>query len=712
MEKSRAEKLCCLPVILFLSLLFGGYILLMLESMRSGTENYAITALVKNAFLGSGAGISGFHIAAAIFSAAACFLISLSLLRSRCRLLRFLLKYRWQVSAVIFLVIVLLDINNTSLHIWSETWDPGLAAQTQPLWGVARNIRSDEWATWSVFSISQGSSGFQAVNPLMSAGSGVDTAWISVGGIPAFSLSGFFKPFYWGFLFLGISRGYSFLFAARILLLFNVSYEAALRYTHKNTPFSLAAAMLFTLSPYVQWWFSQSIAEVLIFGQGMILCLMRYLEEKDGIKKWLWSAMLFYTLGCFVMISYVAWLVAAAWLIIPVCIMLLVQRRDHLHKADLLCLLLPLLVTAGLLGIIVHQSWDTLMAVKNSIYPGTRLITGGLFRVPFVTDAYSALLPFIRPDNINQCTCASFITFAPLGLILWICGLRKSRKAEAFDIILAAGEAVALFFNCFHIPVWLAQITLLSQANRIELLFGVADTILLLRSLCRKGSVSWYLALLFAVIIGAARILLIRTKFDPGLIVMMMLLGLYVAVIYVLLISGRGNKTGVRAAAVVLGLVAILGGCFVNPLQVGISAAQDMQIVRDIQAVDPDRDSTWIVEGTWPATELPLLAGRKTLSTQAYPNVSFWKDLDPREQYINEYNRLCHISIALDEGSETTFRLRSADQLQLSLTPDDLKTLQVGYIMTTKRYPPDSAEGFRFHLECESGPWLIYSLTN
>ena len=71
MEKSRAKKLCCLPVILFLSLLFGGYILLMLESMRSGTENYAITALVKNAFLRSGAGISGFHIAVAIFSAAA-----------------------------------------------------------------------------------------------------------------------------------------------------------------------------------------------------------------------------------------------------------------------------------------------------------------------------------------------------------------------------------------------------------------------------------------------------------------------------------------------------------------------------------------------------------------------------------------------------------------------------------------------------------------
>ena len=33
----------------------------------------------------------------------------------------------------------------------------------------------------------------------------------SIGGVPAFSLAAFFKPFYWGFLALGAAKGYGFL---------------------------------------------------------------------------------------------------------------------------------------------------------------------------------------------------------------------------------------------------------------------------------------------------------------------------------------------------------------------------------------------------------------------------------------------------------------------------------------------------------------------
>ena len=107
-----------------------------------------------------------------------------------------------------------LNLNGSSLSIWSNYLKG--AEQYKPILGSAREIRSDDWAVWSTFTISQGFSGWPAVSQAI-AGGNISTLWISIGGIPAWNLAFLFKPLYWGFLLLGTDRGFSFLFRIGLL---------------------------------------------------------------------------------------------------------------------------------------------------------------------------------------------------------------------------------------------------------------------------------------------------------------------------------------------------------------------------------------------------------------------------------------------------------------------------------------------------------------
>jgi len=233
----------------------------------------------------------------------------------------------------LFFLYVAFELNGTSLYRWSVYF--GGAEEYRPLFGTARAVRGDEWAAWSAFTMSQEYAGWPAVNRLIADGD-ISTVWISVGGIPAFNPAVIFKPLYWGFLLLGTDKGISILWVLRFILLFFVSFEFARVYTGNNRKLSFAAAMMITLAPYVQWWFSQSIAEVFIFGQGMLLCLHFYLGSDKRGSRMAAAAMLAYCLGCYVMIGYPSWLISTLYVLIPAAGVMIAQNRSCLGKKDIL----------------------------------------------------------------------------------------------------------------------------------------------------------------------------------------------------------------------------------------------------------------------------------------------------------------------------------------------------------------------------------------
>ncbi|NTU77118.1 MAG: hypothetical protein HGA90_04820, partial [Alphaproteobacteria bacterium] len=264
--------------------------------------------------------------------------IGFSIMSGKTKLIRFCYRNRYLIALAVLIVCVLLKLNGNSFYSWSE-WLRG-GELYRPLFGTARAVRGDDWAVWSTFTISQGLAGWPAVSQAI-AGGNISTLWISVGGIPALNLALLFKPLYWGFLLLGAERGFSFLWTLRFLLLFFVSFELAMRYTAKKPWLSFAAAMLLTFSPYVQWWYSQSVAEVLIFSQGMLLCLMAYVDSNSRTMRILLAVLLAYCIGCLTMIAFPAWVISTFYVVFAVAIALLISNRKRLHKADIPTLLLP-----------------------------------------------------------------------------------------------------------------------------------------------------------------------------------------------------------------------------------------------------------------------------------------------------------------------------------------------------------------------------------
>ena len=604
-------------------------------------------------------------------------------------------KYCWAGLVLVALGWVLLGLNNSSVMIWRESLEGVIAS---PLWGHARIIRGDEWAVWTPMVFSQASLGWPGVNTAISAGN-IDPVLISVGGIPAWTLAAVFKPFYWGFLLLGTTAGYSLMTLLRFTGLFAVSYGCALYYTKRSRPLSLAATCLLTLSPYVQWWFSQSICEILLFSQAMVLCWIRVLNAESAPRRLAFGALGAWCFGCFLLVSYPAWQVPVGYLVLAVIIWLTIRNRKTLKVSRILPGLAPLAVVAVLLFFIVRNSWPTLMRVKDSAYPGQRLYTGGDRPRQLFTGFLSLFFPILAPTVSNTSELANFLSFAPAGIVLTVWQYWKTKEKDPLSIILLAMIAVFGILALVPLPAWMAKWTLLAQCVRPGMAIGLCDLLLLLRALARaekwqKRKASLALALGCSVCsVGLA-----WWQLKPQVYWVPVLLVVAFGVFW-LLFSGACKKL----TAVTLCLLSVVAGCFVNPVQKGFDVVDNLSVVSFVKEANLDPDSTVIaMEDDYPNTNALLFTGFKCFnSTQPYADPEKWAPVDPEKKWLDIYNRLAHVSLKISE--ETGFDLYNGDRIIARLTLKDLQTLGVNTLLTQNNYP-------ELRLLHENKDWKLFSL--
>ena len=708
---------------LLCSLGVGGCTLLtgLLPALRASAADQAGTAELLRSALSA---LRPLPVLAAPAVSAFFFCVFRALYTGRDGWVRALYRRRLPLSAALFALCVALNLNNTSLARWMTVAAQADAASA-PLWGMARGIRSDEWAVWSAFTLAQSAEGWPAVSPLI-AGGGTDALWISVGGIPALSPALLLKPLYWGFPLFGADRGFSFLFAGRMLLLFHVSHELALEYTGGRKKWSVAAAFLLTFSPGVQWWFSQSPAEVLIFGQGILLCLIRSLRASRASARLAWSAGAAWCLGCYVMIGYPPWLISCLYLILPAAALLLVRSRKRPRPRDLPLYLLPALASLGLVGFLAYGSRETLGAVLASVYPGARLSTGGGAGPELLAGPGAVLIPLIRQAGFNPSETSSFALLPGLGLFLAAAGMIRTKKKDPFGILLIAAELFLGAFAFFGFPPFLARITLLSRVNRPEMALGVADTILLVRAAAAGPSFSrktagaaagaFFFLYLFcsraclpAPLPAVAAVALAGAAVIPGLLGGAPRRNLPAGAPEPSRVSALPRRRGIPALCLLCAL-ALAGGAFVNPLQRGLACVENLAPVRALKALDGGPGETWLAEGDWPLSNLPLLAGKRTVCcTQPYPDPDFWAELDPAGTYRDCYNRFCNITVALTDAAPTAFSNPSEDHLLVALNFDDLEKLGVTHVMTARNLP-ERIGRCAFELLREEGGFRFYRL--
>jgi hypothetical protein len=634
--------------------------------------------------------------------------IALSMIFGKSKFIRFCYRKRYWIALVILSVSIILKLNGTSLSCWSNFLNG--ADQYKPIWGSAREVRSDEWAVWSAFTISQGFSGWPAISPAI-AGGNVSTLWVSVGGIPALNLALIFKPMYLGFPLLGTERGFSFLWTLRPLLLFLVSFEFAMRYIEKKTWLSFCAAMVITFAPYVQWWSSQSVAEVLIFAQGILLCLDSYINSSSRKARILISVLLAYCIGCYVMIAHVSWLISTFYVVLAIAIVIFLRNRKRLTRADIPTLLLPVVIVVGYLSIIVLSDMTTLNLVRNSVYPGNRLITGGGFfqSANYFTGLYSLLLPFVPAPFSNSCELSGFLTFAPAGLILACYSFITTRKKDPLSIALISIELFFLYFLIVGVPAVVAKATLLFECNRMNIALGLADIILLFRGLSRSKAMPIPLAITSTLVSAALNVLMLFKFYPVPKLVLIGFIVLYILLFYMIYRHQYDHAVRKKILIFALSCVMLSAGAFVNPIQQGIQCVTETNLVKTLTSIQNTSDDVYLVEGNWPLTNVPLLAGKNCFdSTQVYPDPEKWRTVDPSGQYETIYNRFSHISLNLITD-QTRFRLQSGDLIVVDFCVDDLKVYNIRYLMTQKDY--SSLSGYKFALVGVADDWNVYQIT-
>lgn len=596
-------------------------------------------------------------------------------------------------ALIVFAVLwVVLRLNSTHLFAWNNYIHGN---EGRPLFGAARTIRRDEFVLWTPMALSQRYIGWPGISTLM--GNGTDVTWVSMGGLPAWNTALVFKPLYWGFLLLGADRGLSFLCVARLVLLFEVSRRTALLYTGNNRGMSIAAAVLLTLSPMVQWFISQSIAEILIFGQGMVLAVNGLLGSESFRRRFLFALLNGWLLGCLVLIGYPAWIIPAVYVILAAWIYLFLRPsvKDRGKKAG--CLLLGLIPFLAVLGAVVYGSWDTLMAVKNSAYPGGRLITGGLrdgsaitgevWNPAFKIDLASVFFPLDNIEfKISNCVdAAPFLGFAPAGVVLSLWHQWREKKADKPAIALMSVMAVFWLFTFVQLPAWLCKITLLSQCSRPAFPIGICEVILLIRARSRGGISDPRTAAAAAVISAAVNVAGIKFSgiVNPGTAQLLILSVLYLFVFLAVYSDFRG--AGNRLAAFFLCCVLLLAGGFVNPVQRGLEMLDGFELVSTLKSIENGPDDLYALEGGYPLSDVPLLAGKRCISTdQPYADPDRWAPVDPEGKFMNVYNRLCHVAVELAEpGEETDFR-EGGNYIFVRLTREDLAALGVSYLITPR----------------------------
>jgi len=630
--------------------------------------------------------------------------------------LRFVYRYRYILALVILVAGVLLEISGSSIacmgkYIGSDT--------TGTVFGMPRDIRSDEFATFTPFIFSQqyNASGAYPYFSETIRGAVTDTAIVYA--LPSWDIVTIFRPFLWGYLILGPAKGLSFFWIARLLALFLVSFEFAMVYTKKDYWLSLAAAFLISLAPIVQWWFAiNGIAEMLICGQAALLCVHHYMRTEKTWKRALASLLFFWCGGVYILTFYPAWEIPLLYAFAALFIGVVLENRKGFvfsWKKDIPIIAAgAVLLAAGLLYVL-NKSADTIQTVMNTVYPGKRVVTGGGEWTGLFKYGASLFLPLKSVGLIvNPCETSAFFDLFPLGVLLALYVIFFEKKRDRILIPLLAAQAVLFAYCIFGFPEAVARITFLSMSapHRVLLTVGLINVLLLVRSMAvAERKVRLGIAAAISVVLAVGVSLLCRRATGAYMgktLTAALALVLFAGFLLALMARSAGWKKLFASWCVLI--VAFSGG-LVNPVQRGIDVIYQNELVQSIQSVAEQDSGLWIVEGGYPLTNVPIMAGAPTInSTNVYPNLERWRLLDKDGRHEKAYNRYAHITVDLTD-EETRFELLNPDQFQLMLNYENLRTLDVKYVLSAKDYSALDNPYVKFVARAYAKGYYIYELS-
>jgi hypothetical protein len=612
------------------------------------------------------------------------------------------------VLALYLLFTTFFNINGSSVAMWNDFFNQ--KTDTQILFGTPKNIRVDEWAIHTPAILSQCNT-----KPPFS------TENYSLGGhkaplvmsVPVKHFSAFLRPQFWLFFIADKERAFAFYWNMKLVILVGGVFLLLMLILENNFVLSVFGALWVYFSSYLQWlysspamWPPELVGCFALFTTAFIQCLI------SRRKMMIVVFSLIFLVSCFnfVVSLYPPHQVPLVYLSFCIILGILLPKFKTvisellMDRFRLTCVILTLLLTAGLLLLFYLDTKQTLEVFADTVYPGKRRSAGGGISIAQIFNGFMGV--FMTENNFpviwdNVCESSNFFLFFPIPMMFLCWKWFQQKKVSALEAALAIYIAIILFWQIWGFPQPIAQLTLFDRVTerRVLLSLGIASifwTCLFLHQIIKKKTLYTVKIKVAVTAIMLAGILLHSIYFNSvtgnfASVSQIIIVCVFVAAASFLLVS---RQTLLFAGLILVPNIITFG--LINPISIGLKPIINHPLYERIHGVVlREPDSKWVVYGNQLLANFTYAAGAKVFNGLKYiPNLEEMKELSSKSHDVEIYNRYGYIALAADNGSEISFSLSSSPDLYtISVDPqnDCWKRLNITYGM----FPTD--EGIDFY---------------
>jgi len=607
------------------------------------------------------------------------------------KMYNFIYKKRYFIGVLIFAFLVAFKYNGSSIEIWNGAIQPEYQLKSSVVLGKLRSIRSDEWLVVTPISLTQATEtvNFSKINTILGATSNLVTLNPKLPSKNILSL--ITNPNNIGYLFLDTERAFSFSWYFGYFVLFFATFEMLMILTKKNKLFSFLGSTMITFSPVIQWWQSPSI---IAYGALAIIFFYNFIINSCWKKKLLYSILVGYAGLLYIMCLYPAWQVPYGYCYLVIVIYLTFKYKDKLKWKDLLYLIPTVSVILSMMLPILISNKEVFEITSNTVYPGSRLSTGGGNWEILFTYINSIYYPF--KDFGNPCEFSQYFSIFPIPLIYGIYLMIKNKKVDLFIILSSIILSLLSLWVILPMGEIFSKITLLYMSTevRVQVAIGYLSVILLIYLLSKyekEGKIFNYKNLIVFIISLISAIITVKisntitNKIFPGYLnINMTILSVFILTIIITLILINNKKTN-YLLSIILILISIISGAIVSPINKGLDVFYEKPLAKQIQKmVKEDPGAIYIgVDSGIVLSNYLAVNGAKTINTTNFiPNLKLYNKLDPEKKYNDVYNRYEHVAINIVDN-KTKFILNQADFITIELNIQNICKTNAKYIVTT-----------------------------
>lgn len=599
-----------------------------------------------------------------------------------------MIKYRYLVALIVFIFCVVFQLHGSSISQYNVTFDD-LDVYQDVLVGNGRSIRSDEFVVQVPYYFSQSANDYEQVSYQMSL-SGQD---MIIGyNAPVLNPLLIAKPLTWGYLLFGNTYGLSWYWCGKLILCLLMVYELCSLITKNQKVISVLGSFALVFSPMMQWWFSPHMYDVFMWATTLCVAGYYFFMGK-GKWKWLYTILAPLAAVAFVLALFPSLQVAAGMLVAALLVVFLIRDREAFQfgKSDVFRLIVAIVIASGLLIYFAVTSYDAIISLFTTAYPGERISVGGDGTLASLFSNLTCFkTPFVDTNISNNSEISTFNHLGGLMLLSFPYIWKKRTKESRPDLLIGSVFFTVLLiqveFMLIGMPEMLAKITLFSYINRMDIAYGFTATLatvwFVYYIVKYREQHNKYIFMGMSIVFAFLQMCSLTQEnldFMPGYI-FIVLIGLFASVTCLVL------KKKYYVAGSVVVLLTVISGFTVNPIVTGTSAIYEHEISNEIAECIEENDGYWLAIDSLVTQNFLVANGAKVINAvNFYPDDKKWEVIDPDGIYEFNYNRYAHIAVVLEEV-DTTIDLVPPDCIVVHLDTAVLKELNITYILTMIDY--------------------------